>query len=72
MLNLYALTPERLSKAEGKSFVTYGITVYKNTKKIMYVSDISTKFFFVLFLCVKFTAYQLSPLHLRDVLSDML
>lgn len=67
----YRPTLEKLSKAEG-DYITYGITVYDGPHKVALVSDVSTRFSFVFSLCIKFTAHQLSPMHLMDVLEDIL
>ena len=71
-MTLFLPIRESSSKAESKSVVTYGISAYKNNKKVASVSNVSPKFFFVVSLCFKFNILKLSPLHLRDVLNDML
>ena len=50
----------------------YGIAVFHNLRKVTVIRDLSPRLAFVLSLCVKFTFYQLSPLHLNDVLEDTL
>lgn len=71
-MNLYAIIPEKFLKQDDKHIITYGINAYENTKQVAYIPCVSTRFWFVFSLCVKFTALQLSPIHLNDVLEDEL
>lgn len=72
MLFQYHLIPEKSLKHGDKYIVTYGISAYQNAKRVAYIPCVSTRFWFVFSLCVKFTAYQLSSVHLKDVLEDVL
>ena len=72
MLFLYLPIRERLSSDEFGEYVTYGIKALRNTRKIIFISDISPSFSFAVSICLKFTLMQLSPIHLLDVLNDIL
>ncbi len=71
-MTLFRVIREKSLIQENKRVVTYGIKAYRNTKEAEYVANVSTSFLFVLRLCMKFTVHRLSPMHLKDVLSDML
>lgn len=67
----YRAIREKSSRAEGSS-TTYGIIAYRNFHKVKVIHDVSPRFTYVISLCAKFTFFQLSLLHLDDVLDDML
>lgn len=70
-MSIFIIVREKCSKAEG-DYITYGIIAYHNFHKVKVIHDVSTRFTFVISLCAKFTFFQLSLLHLDDVLDDML
>lgn len=70
-MNVFIPVREKSLRAEGSS-TTYSIAVYHNFHKVKVVRDVSSRFSFVIALCAKFTFFQLSLLHLDDVLDDML
>ncbi len=72
MLYLYLITAASCSQDTQENRRTYGIAVFQGFRKVAHVHDVSTKFLFVFRLCVKFTTLQLSPLHLTNVLEDVL
>lgn len=51
---------------------TFGLQVFQEAEELMILPDISTDFGFTLRLASLFTRKQLSPLHLLDVLEDLL
>ena len=51
---------------------TFGLRVFQEDEELMILPDISTDFDFTLRLASLFTRKQLSPLHLLDVLEDLL
>lgn len=51
---------------------TFGLRVLRSGEELMILPDVSTDFAFVLRLAGLFTQKQLDPLHLADVLEDML
>lgn len=71
-MNVFMPVPERFLKAEGNYIITYGIAAYQKTHKIAFVPNVSPNLALVIRLCLRFNILKLSPLHLRDVLSDML
>lgn len=71
-MTLYLPTRENSSKVESNSIITYGIVAYHNNKKVASVPNVSPNLFYVISLCFRFNILKLSPLHLRDVLNDML
>ena len=54
------------------NYRTFGLRVLQGDEELMIMPDISTDFAFTLRLASLFTRKQLSPLHLLDVLEDML
>lgn len=68
----YRVIREKSSKAEGRYITTYGIAAYQKNKKVAFVQNVSPNLVFVICLCSRFNILRLSPLHLRDVLNDML
>ena len=71
-MNLYLITAEGCSQSTQGNKRAFGIAVFHNFRKVAHVHGLSDRLAFVLSLCVKFTLYQLSPLHLNDVLEDTL
>ncbi len=71
MLLLYLPISAGSSKAEGKKTV-YGIAAYQKNKKVAFVQNVSPNLVLVICLCLRFNILRLSPLHLNDVLNDML
>ena len=71
-MNVFMPVPGRFLKAEGNYIITYGIAAYQKTHKIAYVPNVSPNLFFVICLCLRFNILKLSPLHLANVLEDML
>ena len=51
---------------------TYGIKAVENGKTICSVADISTDSVYVKTLITLFEKYNLSPIHLKDVIEDFL
>ncbi len=51
---------------------TFGLRVLRSGEEVMVLPDVSTDFAFVLRLAGLFTRKQLDPLHLAEVLEDLL
>lgn len=69
----YHLLKEILYSDELGEYISFGIQVTNQRgDKVASVSDISTKQDYVEELCRLFNKNNLSPLHLRDVIEDML
>ncbi len=51
---------------------TFGLRVLQEDEELMILPDVSTDFDFTLRLASLFTKKQLSPLHILDVLEDLL
>ncbi len=70
---LYIPRKESLHSEDIGSYVSYGIQVRDETGKVYTnVPDVSTNETFVREQCAKFTQHQLEPIHLADVLEDIL
>lgn len=71
MLYLYLPTSVGSSKAEGKK-TEYGIVAYQKNQKVAFVPNVSPNLLFIICLCLRFNILRLSPIHLANVLEDML
>ncbi len=70
---LYLPQKKRLFSADIGYYTTYGIRVWDEVGKLYAtVSDVSTDETFVCTQCREFTKEQLEPIHLADVLDDIL
>lgn len=73
MLFLYTPIKENLHSDDLGSYISFGIICFDSQKQIIAsVSDISVNEAFVSELCDRFTAYQLAPIHLPDIIQDIL
>ena len=73
---LYMPLKEHLSHPNLGNYISYGIRVRlvrkAYCKDIVFVSDISTDPKFISHISILFTREQLDPIHLPDVLEDLL
>lgn len=72
----YLVIPELCSHPDCGEYTSYGIHALQcqpgQNQMVTIVHDISTKQNFVEQLAARFTKYQLSPLHLKEVIEDFL
>ena len=72
-MNRYLPFREELYSDDIGKYVSYGIRVLNSQGHIIEsVSDVSVDKDFVTELCYLWTRHQLSPIHMRDVLEDVL
>ena len=72
-MNRYLPFREELYSDDIGKYVSYGIRVLNSQGHIIEsVSDVSVDKDFVTELCYLWTRHQLSPIHIRDVLDDIL
>ncbi len=70
---LYVPLEEHLHSNEIGDYISFGLILKdENGKELNRISDISNDCFFVAELCRIFNMYQLSPIHLLDVIEDFL
>lgn len=72
-MNQYLPFREELHSDDIGTYVSYGIRVLdSHGNMIESISDVSVDKNFVTELCYLWTRHQLSPIHIRDVLDDIL
>ena len=72
-MNQYLPFREELHSDDIGAYVSYGVRVIDSQGNITEsISDVSVDEKFVTDLCNLWTQYQLSPIHIRDVLDDVL
>lgn len=69
---LYLPIENRKNSPYLGEYRTFGLRVLRGDEELMFLPDISTDFVFTLRLASLFTRKQLDPLHLLDVLEDLL
>ncbi len=70
---LYVPLEEHLHSNEIEDYISFGLILKdENGKELNRISDISNDSSFVTELCRIFNMYQLSPIHLLDVIEDFL
>jgi hypothetical protein len=71
-LNQYLPFREELHSDDIGTYVSYGIRVLDSQgNMIESISDVSVDKNFVTELCYLWTRYQLSPIHIQDILEDI-
>lgn len=73
----YLPVEEHHSSPELGEYQSFGLRVVESAQQqddrdVMYLADISTDFLFVLHLAQLLTQHQLRPIHLLDVIEDLL
>ena len=69
----YFPTTQNLSDEDLGTYTTYGVTVQDDEKKtILSISDVSPNKQFVIELCERCNQFQLDPIHLSDLIYDLL
>ena len=69
----YVPTKQRLTTDDLGTYTTYGVIVQDGENRtILSVPDVSPDRAFVNGLCDRCNQFQLDPVHLRDVISDLL
>ena len=64
---------EELYSDELRCYTSFGIRVKDSQNNILFtVSDVFTKYSFAKRVCHKFTTEQLDPIHLYEVIEDLL
>lgn len=72
-MNRYLPFREELHSDDIGTYVSYGIQVFvSHGNMIESISDVSVDKDFVTELCALWTQHQLSPIHIREVLDDIL
>lgn len=68
----YKTEREELTSNDIGSYVSYGVSVYCENIRIIYISDISSEREVVEDLVYRCNKGRLDPIHLRDVIDDIL
>lgn len=71
MVGYFPFREELYSEELGR-YESYGIRVVRHGRVVLRLSDVSTEAARVISLCRRCTKGQLDPIHLRDVLEDVL
>lgn len=69
----YVPCPEAVLSVDGDHYISYGIVVLDEAdREVAHVSDVSTRKAAVTELCSVCERCQIDPIHLHDVIEDML
>ncbi len=69
----YVPCPEAVLSVDGDHYISYGIVILDEAgHEVAHVSDVSTRKAAVAELCSACERCRIDPIHLRDVIEDML